>query len=101
MEPAVRSARIEAAIITDRARKRAFGLPRLPVFPRLSNGVGHRNPAAGERNFWMQRREAKIGLRDGKRHRRPKERKNTAENPKETACLEAASGFAVSWFELA
>jgi len=49
----------------------------------------------------MQRREAKIGLRDGKRHRRPKERKNTAENPKETACLEAASGFAVSWFELA
>jgi hypothetical protein len=29
----------------------------------------------------MQRREAKIGLRDRKRHRRPKERNDTGENP--------------------
>ena len=29
----------------------------------------------------MQRREAKIGLRDRKCHQRPKERNNTGENP--------------------
>ena len=29
----------------------------------------------------MQRREAKIGLRERKRHRRPKERNDTDENP--------------------
>jgi hypothetical protein len=32
-------------------------------------------PCRGERNFWMQRPEAEIGLRDRKCHRRPKERK--------------------------
>jgi hypothetical protein len=30
----------------------------------------------------MQRREAKIGLRDRKRHRRGKERNDTGENPR-------------------
>ncbi len=38
-------------------------------------------PCRGERNFWMQRREAKIGLRDRKCHQRPKERNDTGENP--------------------
>src|ERR1700682_5115780 len=31
--------------------------------------------------YWMQRREAKIGLRDRKCHQRPKERNDTGENP--------------------
>jgi len=35
-------------------------------------------PCRGERNFWMQRRAAEIGLRDRKR---PKERNDTDENP--------------------
>jgi hypothetical protein len=39
-------------------------------------------PYRGERNFWMRRREAKIGLRDSKCHRRPQEHKDTGENPR-------------------
>src|ERR1700694_2891245 len=39
------------------------------------------DPRRGERNFWTQRRDAGIGLRDRKCHRRPKERNDTGENP--------------------
>src|SRR5712675_1681045 len=39
-----------------------------------------RKPCRGERNFWMQRREAKFGLRDRKCLQRRKERNDTNEN---------------------
>jgi len=80
MEPAVRSPRTESAIITDRAQNGAFGLPGLPIFP-AAERYWWWKPCRGERNFWMQRREAKIGLRDRKCHQRPNERNDTGENP--------------------
>src|SRR5229473_1198424 len=89
MEPAVRSPRTESAIITDRAQNGALGLPGLPIFP-AAERCWPWKPCRGERNFWMQRREAKIGLRDRKCHQRPKERNDTGENPTEMASLEPA-----------
>src|SRR5882724_3695413 len=80
MEPTVRSPWIESAIITDRVRNVAFGLPN-PKNSRQPTGIWRRKPCRGERNFWMQRREAKIGLRDRKCHQRPKARNDTDENP--------------------
>ena len=45
----------------------------------------------------MRRREAKIGLRDRKCLQRPKERKDTHENPPRNGLFrESAVGFAVS-----
>ena len=58
MEPAVRSPRIESAIIADRVRNVAFGLPSSQN-SRGRPASGRRKPCRGERNFWMQRREAK------------------------------------------
>ena len=52
----------------------------IPKIPGSRSGSGFRKPCRGERNFWMQRREAKIGLRDRKCHRRPKEPNDTGEN---------------------
>src|SRR5713101_1344970 len=80
MEPAVRSPRTESAIITDRAQNGALGLPGLPIFS-AAERYWPLKPCRGERNFWMQRREAKIGLRDRKCHQRPKARNDTDENP--------------------
>src|SRR5260221_8499067 len=74
MEPAVRGARIEPAIIAAR-------LSQTPKIPGSRTGSGRRKPCRGERNFWMQRREAKSGLRDRKGHWRPNERNDTGENP--------------------
>jgi hypothetical protein len=48
---------------------------KIPEFPK---GLGDR----GERNFCIRRREARIGLRDRKSDRRPKEQNNTGENPR-------------------
>src|ERR1039458_10767489 len=79
MEPAVRSPRTEPAISTDRVERSVLApklLPRFPGCPRWSQ------PGRGERNFWMQRREAKIGLRDRKCRRRPKAQNDTGENPR-------------------
>src|ERR1039458_6442022 len=80
MEPAVRSPRIEPAISTDRTRRSVLArkTPKIPEFP---DGLGGPQPYCGERNFWMQRREAKIGLRDRKCHRRLNEQNDTGENP--------------------
>jgi hypothetical protein len=79
MEPAVRSPRTEPAVADLGSKGRlAQKAPKIPEFP---NGLGACKPNSGERNFWMQRREAKIGLRDRKVHRRPKEQKDTVENP--------------------
>src|SRR5258706_5809961 len=50
MEPAVRGARIEPAIIAAR-------LSQTPKIPGSRTGSGRRKPCRGERNFWMQRRE--------------------------------------------
>src|SRR3977135_1279131 len=80
MEPAVRSPRTESAIITDRAQNGGFGLPKFPIFP-AAERYWPWKPCRGERNFWMQRREDKIGVRDRKCHQRPKERNDTGENP--------------------
>jgi hypothetical protein len=65
--------------------------------PALPNGIGPSQPYCGERNFWMQRREAKIGLRERKGHRRPKQRNDTGENPAETARFDSAWKSAVWW----
>src|SRR5258708_23291029 len=78
MEPAVRSPRIKSAIT--RLETTRFWPLRLPKFP-AADRHWLSNPRRGERNFWMQRREAKIGLRDRRRHRRPKERNDIGENP--------------------
>jgi hypothetical protein len=43
----------------------------------------------------MQRREAKIGLRDRKRHQRPEGGNDTGENPPETGRFKSASKSAV------
>jgi hypothetical protein len=63
-----------ALIILDVWPQKALNLPDLP------NGIGPLQSYCGERNFWMQRREAEIGLRDRKSDRRPKEQKDTGEN---------------------
>ena len=83
MAPVVRSPRIESAIITGRARNGGPGLP---------NGIGRRN-RRGERNFGVQRREAKIGRRDRKRHRRPKERNDTGQNPQRNGLSGVGAGI--------
>jgi hypothetical protein len=41
----------------------------------------------------MQRREAKIGLRDRKRYRRPKERNDTGENPHRNGLSRVGAGI--------
>jgi hypothetical protein len=41
----------------------------------------------------MQRREAKIGQRERKRHRRPKERNDTGENPHRNGLSRACAGI--------
>jgi hypothetical protein len=80
MEPAIRIPRIEPAIITDRAQQGPFWPQKALNLPDLPNGIGPLQSYCGERNFWMQRREAEIGLRDRKSDRRPKEQEDTGEN---------------------
>ena len=92
MEPAVRRPWIEPAIIADRTRSGAFGLPSLPIFP----GYGQywpSNPWRGERNFWIRRQGAKIGLRDRKYRRRPNERTDTGENRRRNGLSGAGVGI--------
>src|SRR5229473_1584928 len=79
MESAVRSSRIEPAIITP-GSTRLFLPPKAHNIPDRQTVLPSK-PCCGERNFWMQRREAEIGLRDHKCHQRPKERNDTGENP--------------------
>jgi hypothetical protein len=109
MEPAVQSPRTESAIITDLAQNGGFGLRRLPIF-RAAERYWPWKPWPGERNFWMQRREAKN------RPERPQVSPETeraelipAKIPAETASLEPTRRSAVwkdwmvemVWFELA
>ncbi len=59
MESAVRSPWIKSAITTGRARNDALlALPRLPKFPAADRHWPSK-PCREERNFWMQRLEAK------------------------------------------
>jgi hypothetical protein len=53
--------------------------PKTPIFPGGSTILAVATHSRGERNFWMQRREAKIGPRDCRCHRRPKEQNETGE----------------------
>src|SRR6266436_10339693 len=81
MEPTVRSPWIESAIITDRVRNVAFGLPN-PKNSRQPTGIWpSKTLAAGNGIFGCRDWRLKIGLRDRKGHRRPKERNDTGENP--------------------
>jgi hypothetical protein len=90
MEQAVRSPRIKSAIT--RLETTRFWPLRLPKFPAADRHWPSK-PRRGERNFWMQRREAKIGLRDHKRHRRPKERNDTGENPLRNGLSRVGAGI--------
>ena len=81
MGPTVRSPWIESAIITDRVRNVAFGLPNPQKFPAADRDLAVENPAAGNGIFGCRDWRLKIGLRDRKGHRRPKERNDTGENP--------------------
>ena len=58
MEPAVRSPRIKSAITADQAKTTRFWPPRLPKFPAADRHWPSK-PCRGERNFWVQRLEAK------------------------------------------
>src|SRR5258706_12234363 len=80
MEPAVRSPWIESAIITDRVRNVAFGLPNPQKFPAADRDLAVENPAAGNGIFGCRDGRPKSGLRDRKCLQRRKERNDTNEN---------------------
>src|SRR5258707_697744 len=89
MEPTVRSSWIESAIVTDRVRTSLLA-SQTPKNPGSRPGSGRRKP---KRNFWMQRREAKIGLRDRKCLQRRKERNDTNENPHRNGLFGVGAGI--------
>src|SRR5258706_9554123 len=64
-----------------------------PKIPGSRTGSGRRKPCRGERNFWMQRREAKSGVKDRKCHRRPNERNDTGENPQRNGLFRVGPGI--------
>src|SRR4030081_161714 len=80
MEPAVRSPRIEPAIITDQLET-ALLASQDSKNVRQPTGIGRQNPAAGNGIFGCRDWRLKIALRDRKCHRRPKESNDTGENP--------------------
>jgi hypothetical protein len=94
MEPGVRGARIEPAIIAARL-ERAFFASQDSQYSRAAERYWPSKPCRGERNFWMQRREAEIGRRDRKCHQRPKSGTIPAKIPTETARFESAWKSAV------
>jgi hypothetical protein len=81
LAPKPASRRNPARVRRVRARKVRCWYQELPKFPGCPRVTGPSQPGRGERNFWMQRREAKIGLRDRKCHRRLKDQNDTGENP--------------------
>jgi hypothetical protein len=64
-----------------RLRKRRFWPPKPPKFPAAERDLVVENPAAGNGIFECRDGRIKIGLRDRKGHRRPKERNDNGENP--------------------
>ena len=81
MEPAVRSPRIKSAITARRARNDALLASKDSQNSRQPTGIGRQNPAVGNGIFGCRDERLKIGLRDRKCHRRPKEWNDTGENP--------------------
>jgi hypothetical protein len=81
MESAVRSPRIKSAITTGRARNDALLASQDSQNSRQPTGIGRQNPAAGNGIFGCRDWRLKIGLKDRKGHRRPKEWNDTGENP--------------------
>src|ERR1700675_55969 len=77
MEPAVRGARVKSAIITGRARNATLLASQDSQNSRQPTGIGRQNPAAGNGIFGCRDGRLKIGLRDRKGHRRPKEWNDT------------------------
>jgi hypothetical protein len=55
-------------------------------------GIGRQNPAAGNGIFGCRDGRLKIGLRDRKGHRRPKEWNDTGENPHRNGLSRAGAG---------
>src|ERR1700736_5950834 len=76
MESAVRSPWIKSAITTNRARSDALLASQDSQNSRQPTGIGRQNPAAGT-EFLDTETGVKIGLRDRKDHRRPKEWNDT------------------------
>jgi len=85
----------ESAIITDRVRNGRFWPPKPQNSRQPTGNLAVENPAAGNGIFWMQRREAKIGLGDRKVSQRRKERNDTNENPHRNGLFGVGAGFAV------
>jgi hypothetical protein len=79
---------------TDRVWDGVFS-PKTPNIPGLPNSIGRRNRAPGNGIFRCRDGRLKIGLKDRRRLRRPKERNNTGENPAETACFRSRTISAV------
>jgi hypothetical protein len=77
MESAVRSPWIKSAITTGRARNDALLASQDSQNSRQPTGIGRQNPAAGNGIFGCRDGRLKIGLRDRKGHRRPKEWNDT------------------------
>ena len=66
--------------------------PKTPNIPGRPTG-SDLETCRGDRNFWMHRLDAKIGLRYGERHRRPNTRKHTGENPHRNGPLGVDAGI--------
>src|SRR6202049_1788960 len=81
MESAVRSPWIKSAITTGRARNDALLASQDSQNSRQPTDFGRQNPAAGNGILGCRDWRLKIGLRDRKGHRRPKEWNDTGENP--------------------
>ena len=93
MESAVRSPWIKSAITTGRARNDALLASQDSQNSRQPTGIGRQNPAAGNGIFGCRDWRLKIGLRDRKGHRRPKEWNDTGENPHRNGRSEVATGI--------
>src|ERR1700730_16323895 len=93
MESAVRSPWIKSAITTGRARNDALLASQKSQNSRQPTGIGRQNPAAGNGIFGCRDWRLKIGLRDRKGHRRPKEWNDTGENPHRNGLSGVAAGI--------
>src|SRR5260370_950024 len=92
MESAVRSPWIKSAI-TGRARNDALLASQDSQNSRQPTGIGRQNPAAGNGIFGCRDWRLKIGLRDRKGHRRPKEWNDIGENPHRNGLLGVGAGI--------
>src|SRR5882757_2543317 len=95
MEPTLRSARTKIRNNSATARNGIFGSQK-PRFPSRRTALCPSKSSCQERNFWMQRREAKkSALETADVHRDRKSGDDTGEIPAETAFLESPTKCAV------